>query len=446
MCGIFGYVTTKPVVKNAHILAQGLLADTLRGSCGTGIYAYGHKEKEQEVFKRALAGPDFVNTRQFDTFVSRAAEFNVVIGHNRAATQGSAKDANCHPFVFGDIGLVHNGTLRGYHRLVKEHKFSHQVDSAYAAKGMAENGEKATLEQTDGPFVFVWHNKAANTFNIARNNNRDIYWILDKDGDTLWYASEYLMLHWLLDRNGVDTGGKKYRGPNEHQWLSWDLEKGLKVPRSIPFEEYKYKYEGHGNFTPDKTWKSRDELALKNFDLDMYQPIEVLIDAWDVYQSGSFGAVEGTAVGPADAKYNNMPVRIHSVSKEQYEKVKESGRCTALANYIGNYTGKSGGQYISCNTLQPYKKEPVVAAPKSTSLTDTFQGPPGVFRNKEDMLEAISGGCCYCGDPIDFKDLSKIAWIEWNSQDTYPICATCTGDKGAMNDLNSYGKVLRLHG
>lgn len=450
MCGIFGYVTTKPVAKNTNILAQGLTVDTLRGTCGTGIYAYSLKEKEQDVFKRALPGPDFINTKQFDMFSAKAHSYNVVIGHNRAATQGAARDSNCHPFVFGDIGLVHNGTLRGYNRLVKEHKFTHQVDSAYAAKGMSENGEKETLDKTDGPFVFVWHNRALNTFNIARNNNRDIWWILDKEGDTLWYASEYLMLAWLLDRNGVEIGNRKFRGLNEHQWLSWDLEKGLKVPKSVQFEEYKpsYSYQQQGYSGLDSGWRSRDELALSKYGLEMYQPIEIKIESWEAYQSGNWGTIEGFAVGKEGDLYANMPVRVHSVPPELYAKFRESGKCIAKVNYLGNsWSGsKDLGAYLSCNSPEAFSEEKLEGKSKSTALTETFQGPPGVFRSKEDMLEAISGGCCYCGDPIGFNDLSKLVWIEWSQTDTYPICPKCATDKQAIGDLNSYGKLLRLNG
>lgn len=455
MCGIFGYVTTKPSNKFAHILAQGLHADTVRGSCGTGIYAYGLKDKNQDVYKRALAGPDFVNTSQFEKFLANSSDYNVVIGHNRAATHGSAKDGNCHPFVFGDIGLVHNGTLRAYHRLVKEHKFSHQVDSAYAAKGMADHGEQATLEQTEGPFVFVWHNKSANTFNIARNNNRDIWWILDKDATTLWFASEYLMLHWILDRNDVDTGGRKYRGLNEHQWLSWDMAKGLKIPKAIQFEEYKAPvYSGHnyGHFNGNSAWKSRDEKILAEWGLEMYQTIEVKIDKFSPYQHGTFGTIEGFAVGPEGSKYNNLPVTIHSADAKFYDLIKDDGRCLANVTYVGiQRDSKAGETYLSASYPKKYTAEGVTkpkeqVQSKSPQLTETFQGPPGTFRSKEDMLEAISGGCCYCGDPIRFEDLGKLSWIEWTASETYPVCPSCTDNPSSLKDLNSYGRLLRFNG
>src|SRR5574343_879157 len=230
MCGIVGYVTLKPRAGLANFLGQGLIVDSLRGMCGTGIYGWDDKTKEATVWKRALTGADFVNTHQFEQYKDSAHKLSMAIGHNRASTIGSAKDVNCHPFVYDHIGLVHNGTLRNYHSLLSYQEFTHQVDSAYAAKAISKFGATEALEKIDGAFVFVWHDAIANTFNITRNSMRDIWYITDKEGENLYFASEYQMLDWLLERNNLSTIGK-YRSPAEFNILTWDLSKPLLKPK-----------------------------------------------------------------------------------------------------------------------------------------------------------------------------------------------------------------------
>lgn len=457
MCGIFGYVTKKPSHKFSAVMAQGLHADTVRGQCGTGIYAYSRKDHEYEVFKRALAGPDFVNTSQFERYNSRVADFNVAIGHNRASTIGGAADKNCHPFVFDNIALVHNGTLRNYHKLVKEPKWHHAVDSAYAAKGMAEQGEKETLELAEGYFVFVWHNSSANTFNIARNNNRDIWWITNKEEDTLFYASEYLMLHWILARNGIEVNAKHYRNANEHTWYTWDLDKGLKVPIARKFEERKPVY-ASTNYpaTGREAWRSRDEQQLKDMGLEMYQKVAVRCTTYDRYGGVSeLGTVEGHLHAPGTPQHDTR-IAIHSVDRAFAEKVLTSKdkMCVVSINYCGKVWRGGDEPYIACNFPQEFDQAILDKdkaerekknAPKNddeTTAIEVFQGPPGVFRDKEDMFEALSSGCCYCGDPIAFSDYSKIKWIEWNATDTYPLCPACSENQQLTPELASYGRLL----
>lgn len=464
MCGIVGYVTNKPIHKYGALMAQALHVDTLRGGCGTGIYAYNKKADERDVYRRALSGPDFVNTAQFERFHSKVSDYNIVIGHNRASTIGGATDKNCHPFVYGNIGLVHNGTLRSYHRLVKEAKWSHGVDSAYAAKGMAENGEKETLEQAEGYFVFAWHNVEKNTFNIARNNNRDIWWIINKEEDTLFFASEYMMLHWLLSRNGIEVASKSYRNAQEHTWYSWDLNKGLKLPRASKFEEKKYPTysgpygSGHSNLyeNDDAPWRGRDEARLKDLGLRMYQRVAVKATKFDRYGGPSLvGSLYGNIIDPG-REYDGHAVVIHSAQEEFANKIlaTDTKLLIAQVNYMGaSWSGTNrGATNVVCNYPVAYDPKLLDDAPADKTdkkeeggkeIAELFQGPPGVFRDRKSILQVLGNGCCYCGDPINFEDLNQLKWIEWTATDVYPLCKECGSNPSLLPELATYGTILQ---
>lgn len=487
MCGIFGYVTTKPNNRFANIMGQGLLVDTLRGSCGTGIYGFDKRKNEYHTYKKAIPGFDFLNSTQFEIFANNIMDLNVVIGHNRASTIGNARDSNCHPFVYGNIGLVHNGTLTGYTRLV-DTGFTHPVDSAYAAKGMATKGEKETLENTEGAFVFVWHNMEKNTFNIARNNNRDIFWVTDKDDETLFFASEYLMLNWILARNGIDIGNHKFRNPSEYVWVSWDLSKGLKQPKMEKFEKYVYKYSGHnyGGNAYDYNgpgsrgeFKSRDEKELLELGFDMYEDLIVKIVSFDSYgqwenrrpNEDPFGAIIGE-VTREGAKSDGMMVRVNGMRLSDYEKVIAAGKtCTVKVTGVSTHWGQDAAKdkksligkidmsripsapaegsksetKTSDKTEDPERKYPTLreAAEQRNKddAVDLIEAPKGTFQSKESILTILDGGCINCGDPLDFTQINRLTWLDWGGGEMKAVCEKCSNDRGVMKELREYGRI-----
>lgn len=221
-------------------MTLGLNIDTIRGNQGTGLagIALRGDKIEYQIAKKALAGPDFLQTDVFNKFEKNYSRYNLFIGHNRAPTAGSVIDRNAHPFHIGphnckeakdEIILVHNGTLRNYKNLnatdsvgISPFSFNHDVDSAHAAAGMACFGEQETLDKTQGWFVFVWANLTKKTFNIARSDCRDLAYILSKDKKSIYFGSEHGMIDWLLSRESIQVEDK-FRTPNEYEWLSWDM-------------------------------------------------------------------------------------------------------------------------------------------------------------------------------------------------------------------------------
>lgn len=435
MCGIVGFATNKPRAGLKDFMAQGLIVDSLRGMCGTGIYAYDTKDKEAWVWKRALSGYDFVNTLQFSQFADKANFLPLVIGHNRASTIGAAKDANCHPFVYDHIGLVHNGTLRNYHTLVKGYQeFNHPVDSAYAAYAMAKYGVVETLEKIEGAFVFVWHDMKENTLNIARNSMRDIWYITDKEGENLYFASEYQMLDWLLARQNFATWGK-YKSPAEFTILSWELGKPFKQPAVRKFEEYtppKY------NSNPIVPWSGRthgrrtkDEDDLLDFGIDQFEILTVKDLKFELYNGpAGKGKVDGKCV--VGVKEYNF--RCHGVDKEEFEKTltAKSVSSPAVSVWFADKEPTVIGRRLII--------EPEAAADAEDEeggagvLPALFPGPDKKLYGREEFSKLVAAGCCYCGDPLTPDNAQEIEWMHMTDH-FEPVCAKCTNDPTTAMEL-----------
>lgn len=102
MCGIFGYVGTRPATP---ILLGGLSTLEYRGYDSAGIYIVG-----QPVIK-AVGGIDNLVQKVDKNLVGGTG-----IAHTRWATHGEPTELNAHPHMdmSGSIALVHNGIIENY--------------------------------------------------------------------------------------------------------------------------------------------------------------------------------------------------------------------------------------------------------------------------------------------------------------------------------------------
>lgn len=207
MCGIVGTLTAnghKTVsAARSKWFETALYVDTLRGDHSTGIALVSH-DKDVTVFKKAMPGFDFIEHAKFRKLNRDLEKFPVAIGHNRYATQGAHTAANAHPFEFGNIVLVHNGTLKT--GSTKDLPY-HAVDSAQIALGLNEVDHEDTqaihnfLESLDGAYALVWYNKKTGTVYMARNKERPLWIGRCTGGKHLMFASE----PWMI----TGIGGRK---------------------------------------------------------------------------------------------------------------------------------------------------------------------------------------------------------------------------------------------
>jgi len=196
MCGIVGYISTrdeKYIEEKRHFMHFALTLDTLRGFDSTGIINV--DQRFRVTTQRSLmAGDRFVHSKHYKKDYQDAW---CKIGHNRAATIGNIKLKNTHPFNFGPITLVHNGTLA--HKGASLPTFDHTltVDSMQIALALSQgepNEAAKILETIDGSFAIVWTDQRNESVNMARNSDRPIHYAWNRTKDIMWFMSDGLHL------------------------------------------------------------------------------------------------------------------------------------------------------------------------------------------------------------------------------------------------------------
>ena len=261
MCGIVGYISlndkSHPLAKR-HFSDYALMLDTLRGSDSTGIIRVG-EEFDVHTAHTTMPGRRYVNTDEYDAFMS--GDMWAMIGHNRAATAGSVKLENAHPFTFGEVTMVHNGTLAQQGRTVPGYDHKLEVDSMQIARALSqiEPDHKAVaelLEKIDGSFALVWVDRRDESINMCRNSSRPLHFGYGVDKDVMWFMSDGTHLKAV-------TGSLKNAPSKVNSIYSLDKMKLLKFkkgdmkPEVTPFKAFTrptatYQQPSGGGTTTDK--------------------------------------------------------------------------------------------------------------------------------------------------------------------------------------------------
>ena len=160
MCGIIGYIGSKPVVP---VLIEGLRRMEYRGYDSAGV---------------ALVGPEGIALRRSagklinleNTIRNEPVDGLYGIGHTRWATHGRPTEENAHPHrdCAGRIVVVHNGIIENYLELKAElqsqgHVFTTETDTEIVAHLVEremrgdglENGVRRALQLVRGMFALV---------------------------------------------------------------------------------------------------------------------------------------------------------------------------------------------------------------------------------------------------------------------------------------------------
>ncbi|HEY3382910.1 MAG TPA: glutamine--fructose-6-phosphate transaminase (isomerizing) [Vicinamibacterales bacterium] len=164
MCGIIGYIGSKPVVP---VLIEGLRRLEYRGydSAGVAVVRHGVISLRRSAGKLSRL-EDVIRAEPLD------GEFGV--GHTRWATHGRPTEENAHPHrdCTGRIVVVHNGIIENYlelkHQLQGQgHKFVTETDTeivahlveqelkAHPGDGGLEGATRRALAQMRGMFALV---------------------------------------------------------------------------------------------------------------------------------------------------------------------------------------------------------------------------------------------------------------------------------------------------
>lgn len=470
MCGLVGFVTASTprgiASTRKTFLEHGLYIDTLRGDSGTGVGLI--KPDSVEIYKRALAGPDFINSDVGQKCFRSLDNAQIALGHNRFPTHGAVKDRNCHPFYFKDkqaIVLTHNGVITNYSTLSPTN-FSHEVDSAHITAAFAscdpdKNDELSVLSKINGSYVLIWYNQSKDTFNIARNNARDIYWVLDKFNN-MFYSSEMEMLTFLVNRTGVDEpkAGFKYLYPEDNQWFEWKLKKFPeeyqvhiieKPPIALPAifrDDNRYsRRNGHSQFSP---WYDQVDSVLSEYGYEVGEFVGVEMASFKEYpNSQGYGRIFGKTTDSLDMPIEvnginqtslktirkkfkmKFPAKVQSIRKKSQNEQIESEHVLVAYAHIDDLddmatllTKHKTHDWVEAARLESKKQDELNLGKQVTQL---YKGPKKVLYTLDGWKQATREGCAYCTKVPNPEDHELIIWHETIVPSVF-LCKDCATD------------------
>ena len=193
MCGIVG-IAGNVYQRECKAFRDMLVFDQVRGFDSTGICFVGNANNLAKVEKE-LDGPEnlwnFHDSELLDYRGVAKTTHKLMLGHNRAATIGKVIRENAHPFTFGHVTGVHNGSLDDWHELERDEKGQQfDVDSKALLATISKKGIDHAWKSFRGAAAVVWWDESDGSLNIARNNQRPLYLAYSQAGDVLFWASE----------------------------------------------------------------------------------------------------------------------------------------------------------------------------------------------------------------------------------------------------------------
>ena len=201
MCGIVGVISfSKNQFYNPQqkVFKNLLYLDAFRGEDGTGVFGVNKHGNVTSVKTKDPSGM-FVYSPEYSKFENGMMhEYNIVVGHNRKATVGAVRDDTAHPFISGNVIMVHNGRLQA-HRTY----YQTEVDSEALCKYLEahENDLPEAISKLEGAFSVVWYNAATQKLRFWRNKDRPMWHAAV--GNYLYFSSERSILVASLIRANV---------------------------------------------------------------------------------------------------------------------------------------------------------------------------------------------------------------------------------------------------
>lgn len=380
MCGIISFQTNLKTIPVGveDIFAHMLWVDSIRGYDSTGMF-FQETDGTVDHYKKPIPGWDFVQTREAKRVLSNLNDRKFVVGHNRAATRGAVSAQNAHPFEFGPVTGVHNGTLTDFTRL-SNFETGLQVDSQHLYKGIEMEGSAAIIPELNGAFALFWADTEDHSLHFVRNDRRPYCFAKLKDKDIMLGASEQTMLEWLIERSPLDVIDWVWEPEPMVEYI-WDASSGGNMIEQA--DEVKHK-----EYVPPRTTNAGTRSAAGyhgSTTAARSQNITFFLDSIVANKHVSNGVVRYTGYGE---NANGIEVVAYGLDKDQ---LKLDTWYTADCYFITNGTNK----------------------PYYTVINNTAKLHPAESEESQEVINI----CSHCGS--DFSD-DEVVWV-----DLAPVCIGC---------------------
>jgi len=459
MCGLIGLATTNIFGNDLKFVRQALVCDTFRGPHSTGIIAVNGGAKPF-IYKRVLDGTRFVETKAYQKLEKEAlaAQGTVAImGHNRWATQGKIVVANAHPFRHNNITGMHNGTLSGHSALAggKGKRFDVDSEAIIYALSISKGEFVPVLEELTGSFALVWHDYHDKKIRFARNEERTLAIATSQYGNTIAWASEKLMLEWLLDRNYPNQEFTIRSLPVGEMWSydltnKTDLASTKEVEKFVPKSQHTYRVNRRTHSTTRRTAGGtgsvtgthiKDASQKRRFPTKTFlAPMAHNLTEIEVETVG-LGAGDTERVILDDFKYNATA----GIAGTAYGKLECSPDIKMEVNCDDTLYDK--GKIIEVRIPRRFSKRNTVYflychSPKE--IVDTIPVSNNFVYTKNDCISlgafeaAIKGDCAWCSSPIFVTQAEDCYYIDNGGTHASVYCPDCTNSKVWRTALNAH--------
>lgn len=328
----------------------------------------------------------------------------VFIGHCRKATIGGVTRQSAHPYSFGPITGVHNGTVHNWRHLPGDNEIT---DSAMIFKNFAETGVKSTVEALDGAYAFIWWDEKEGLLNILKNNERTLFYCFSEDCEKIFWASEAWMLSIALARAGIkiaDLSKKEdkyaeYIKPVEND-VWWRIRPGAKgdkeAVRFLPDESVKGGVKKAGTRAPFQGPFSRMWADLEDDPND---------------------------TPPSAEKKEEQPLLLTPPATTN--KVAESGTTSSSGKTSTKAASlKSQASRVTLTLVHDSKRSGLSGSEVSAHLS----GNGGLLLDEDEFTELVDPNCVWCQVGHTFEELKDQGKLgDWVDDDKY-VCSSCMVD------------------
>jgi len=341
-------------------------------------------------------GIDFLGYKKADDMINAGSK--VLAAHNRWATRGKVNAINAHPFTFGDITGMHNGTLKNQSLLPDSHTFT--VDSENIFWSFNKIGVDDTIKKLHGAYALVWYEEDKQTINFVRNNDRPLSYCYSIDNKTIFWASEALMLELALHRQGVKHN--EIVSLPIHTLMSVEIPLSGHKIKNVTQRKVEHHVEQYGEYL-----RQGNVHRINSSSGDLYKIFgtehEFQIGELETNEYGQeyfrLLPLEDIEVGGKD-----LPVQIfvgsYSDMKERIEQAKEHGMYLKgkLASYADRFNNPS---FITVqhNTVE-FSEDEGQGADEDAAV-DLYMGFDNEMLDEKEWKKATKLGCSWCASPAN---------------------------------------------